>query len=467
MLGAAKELAPSPLQTMLLSRGMSVSYSRLRIIALACAYFGSFIWVYTEYVIDIYEYFGFGYQADWQLYDILAVVLLCLLPSLWVPTAFDRPSSVFIHFQYFLIYIPAIWMTRHSVLPVLGAADQSLLSITLAVSMFVLLWAHHRLPLVVVNSLRLRASVFWLAVYAFAALLLIALIIQLGGNFHLVALSDIYELRQDATDLIEASGNTFVNYAFTWLNTLILPLIFARAVSRSRYLEVLGVTACYIFLFGIWGAKTSLFSPLILLVASWWASRSPARMPLLMVCAFIFALLMPVMLPFEDGIGALIKLWWISIVEMRTFSIPGLSITQYFDFFSTHPLTLGSHVTGLSWIVSYPYDLDVPRTIGYYYYGHELTANASFWAQDGLAGFGIVGLIGVTFIAAFVLWLLDSVTQGLKMRFVLTALVGTIVSFTNTSLFTTLVTGGLGLFLVASVLMPRDAALSDATVKVI
>jgi hypothetical protein len=185
-------------------------------------------------------------------------------------------------------------------------------------------------------------------------------------------------------------------------------------------------------------------------------------MPLLMIGAFILAMLVPVLLPFDDGLGALIKLWWVAIVDMRTFSIPGLSIPQYFDFFSSHPLTFGSHVTGINWFINYPYDIDIPRTIGYYYYGQqELTANATFWSQDGLAAFGTMGIVVVTFFAAFILWLLDSATQGLKIQFVLTALVGTILAFTNTSLFTTLLTGGLGLFLLACVLMPRDESLRE------
>jgi hypothetical protein len=463
MLGAADNSATPRMHSLPAARILSVSYARLRLIAFTAAYFGAFAWMYIAYVSD-YANLGFGYQADWPLYDIVTVTLLAIAPAIWIPTAFNRPSAVFIYFQYFLIYIPALWMTRHSILPILGAADQTLISVTLAISMIILAWLPYRMPLVRINSMRLHGQVVWGAIYASAALLLIVLVVTLGGNFHLVGLADIYALRQDTSDLIDESGSAFAKYAFNWLNGLVLPLIFARAVSRSRYLELLAVTGCYVFLFGIWGAKTSLFSPILLAATSIWASRGPSRMPLLMIAAFMLALLVPVLLPFEDGLGALIKLWWVAIVDMRTFSIPGLSIPQYFDFFSSHPLTFGSHVTGISWFINYPYDIDIPRTIGYYYYGQqELTANATFWSQDGLAALGTVGIVIVTFLAAFVLWLLDSVTQGLQMRFVVTALLGTILSFTNTSLFTTLLTGGLGLFILVCVLMPRDESLRART----
>ena len=461
VLAASDNSDSADLQTLLTTRILSVSRARLGVVAVSTAYFIAFSYMYIVYVSDRYEYFGFGFRSDWPAYDTLIVSLLCVVPACWIPTEFDRPSSIFIYFQYFLIYVPAVWMTRHSVLPILAVADQTLLSLTLALSMLILLWAHSRLPLVQLNSIRLPGCLVWSGIYLFAGLLLVALILQLGGNFHVVGLADIYAVRQDATDLIEASGNSFVGYAFTWLNGLILPVIFARAMSRSRYFELLAVTGCYFFLFGIWGAKTSLFTPLILIVTSVWASQGPSRMPVLVVLAFVAAIIVPAFLPFEDGIGGLIKTWWIGIVDMRTFGIPGLSISQYFDFFSTHPWTLGSHVTGVNWIVDYPYDLDVPRTLGYYHYGHEITANASFWAQDGLASFGTAGIVLVTFIAAFVLWLLDSAAAGLSIRFLATSLVGTVVTFTNTSLFTTLVSGGLGLFIIVSMLVPRDAYLGD------
>lgn len=178
-------------------------------------------------------------------------------------------------------------------------------------------------------------------------------------------------------------------------------------------------------------------------------------MPLLMIAGLILALIVPALLPFESGIGNLIKLGWISVVNMRTFSIPGIAIVQYYDFFLTHAWTLGSQITGLNWILHYPYDYNLPQTLGYYYYGTLVTANANFWAQDGLASFGVIGLGLSSAIAALVFWILDSVTSGLSMKFLIPALVGIFVSFSNVSLFTTLITGGLGFFILACVLMPR------------
>jgi hypothetical protein len=436
-------------------RFTSISRARIKIIVFASLYFVAYAWVYVIYVSDLFGDLGFGYTAAWSEADVSVIACLAIAPSLWLPVTFDRPSAVFIYFQYFFIYVPAIWMTRHSILPVLSTVDQTILCVALPLSFGILLWSHHRLPLLKIPNVRIQGRLIWMFIYAISGLLLIALIGGLGGNFRLVGLNEIYSLRDSAADLIEASGSNLLKYAFPWVNGLLLPMIYARAVQKSNYLMILAVVICYGFLFGIWGSKTSLFGPLMLIAASMWASSGTSRMPLLMIAGLIVAQIVPALLPFESGVGNLIKLAWLSIVNMRTFSIPGLAIVQYYDFFLIHPWTLGSQITGLNWIVHYPYDYNIPQTLGYYYYGTLVTANANFWAQDGLAGFGVIGLGFTSIIAALVFWILDSVTRGMSMKFLIPALVGIIVSFANVSLFTTLITGGLGFFILACVFMPR------------
>jgi hypothetical protein len=443
-------------QSRLFAALSSVSGSRIATVLLSVMYFGAFAWAYVSFVADIFGGLGFGFAANWQTYDFLIVAFIALLPSFWIPTRFERPSAVFIYIQYFLIYIPAIWMTRHSILPVLEPADRAILCGALAVSMAVLLWAHHRLPLISLTTKRLTNRDFWSIIFGVTGLLLGVLAIELGRNFHLVGLADIYSLRSDASDLLDSSGDVVAKYAFTWLNAFLLPLIFARALARSNHGLALGVTACFVFLYGIWGSKASLFSPLILAATNIWASRGASRTARLMIVGLIFALIGPFLLPSGSGIVGLIKLAWISVVDMRTFSIPGLALTQYYDFFANHPLTLGSHITGVNLVVRYPYDYDIPRIVGFYYNGVEITANANFWAQDGLAGFGPIGVVAVSFFVAGILWLLDSATRGLDRRFVLTGTVGILLLFANVSIFTTLVTGGLALFILACIAMPRS-----------
>jgi hypothetical protein len=439
----------------------SVSRRRLVFAVFAAAYIAVFVATYIAFTYPAYAYMGFGYRADESIGDTLAFFGLAIWPVLWLPTEYSRPSSVFVHLQYFLIYIPALWMISNSTHPALGPENRTLLFAALSAGMGVLIWAHVRWPLISLPRFRIHAKWYWPAVYAIAAALTVVLVAQVGGNFHLVSLAEIYILRAQTSDLIEASGSHIATYAFYWLNEFLLPLIVARAIACSNRTMILVAAAAFVFLFGIWGSKATLFSPIILIATSYWSSRRVDRMPLLMVSGFMLLLSVPALIQYDSGIGKLIQSWWITIVNMRSFTIPGLLVAQYFDFFSNHALTFGSHITGVNLLVPYPYDYDVPRTVGYYYYGDLVTSNGNFWAQDGLAGFGLIGVVAMSFLAAAVLWLLDSVTRGLNVRFVMTALSGILLGFANVSLFTTLMTGGLGFFMAACLLMPRDRFMSQ------
>jgi hypothetical protein len=146
---------------------------------------------------------------------------------------------------------------------------------------------------------------------------------------------------------------------------------------------------------------------------------------------------------------------YIAVVHSRLFTIPPLTIPQYFDFFQTHPVTHLSHVTGINWLLQYPYELDLPYTVGTFYYHSPVGLNSGMWAGDGLAGFGLWGIPLMSVICAVVFLLLDCASADLDPRFVGLGLTFCTAVFGNVSLFTTLVTGGLGLLILTALVAPR------------
>jgi hypothetical protein len=279
----------------------------------------------------------------------------------------------------------------------------------------------------------------------------------LGGNFRLVSITDIYDLRDEATELIEESGSRAGNYVFTWLNGMVLPLLFAIYTKRRQWSVIAVVFAAYLFLYGIWGSKVSLLAPMYLIGLYLLMNRSSNQVSSALVLACAGFLFVPLLVPGQEGsLMALARGLWIGIVNVRMFSIPGLLIAQYLQFFSDHPATLGSHITGLNAFIHYPYDNDIPRTVGFHFYGTPMTANVNYWAQDGVAGFGLGGVPVISFLAAVTFWLLDSLTRTVPLRLTMVALGPVLLTIANASLFTTLVTGGLLLFFVAFAFAPRD-----------
>lgn len=120
----------------------------------------------------------------------------------------------------------------------------------------------------------------------------------------------------------------------------------------------------------------------------------------------------------------------------------------YADFFATNPITYYSHINFISLFVAYPYTMSIGELIGSDALGFAgLNANANFWATDGIAALGIPGIIIIGAIIGFCLLVANSIIAPSERRLSFLAVVPFIMSVTNASFFTGVLTGGGGLLL--------------------
>src|SRR4029079_18737998 len=144
-----------------------------------------------------------------------------------------------------------------------------------------------------------------------------------------------------------------------------------------------------------------------------------------------------------------LSFWLLSLVFMRTFGTPGLNTAWYQDFFLRNPLTYYSHIKGVNWFVVYPFHNPLGIEVGSFYSNDPtLDANAHFWATDGLAAWGLWGVLLVSVVCALVFWILDSTAKGHDLRFAALMVSFEALNLANVSIFTTLLSGGLGLLMV-------------------
>lgn len=302
--------------------------------------------------------------------------------------------------------------------------------------------------------LRVSPETFWLGFTVLTGITFSYLVLTLGGTFRLVNFQDVYDLRAAMNEALGATGSRFGFYAQTLLLAALLPLLFAASMYRRRWWVAAPVAAAYLFIFGIGGAKAAALAIVYLPTAFLLMSRRPSRIPLYVLVGLSVLLLSgyasEFLLPSKSNIA------YLAVVHFRLFSVPPLTIPQYFSFFQSHPVTHLSHVTGFNQLLEYPYLLDVPYTVGSYFYGIDVGLNSGFWAADGLAGFGIWGIPLVSLLCAVVFWLLDSVSADLDPTFVGLMLIFCTVFFGNVSLFTTLITGGLATLMFLAAVAPRD-----------
>jgi hypothetical protein len=432
-----------------------VDIARLWFVAASATYIGVFVVTYFAFTASRWDYWGVGIDPNWQVGDIVLFAVLAIWPSFLLPAKAERPSDLFLMLQYSLVYVPTLFLTQHSRLPVLDYGSRNVMYLSVTIGMAIMVWARLTWRPLKLPHVRVSPGTLWTGVFVMLALSVVALGALLGGNFQLVRLDEIYEVRSGVTEIIEASGSRIGGYPFFWANNVFLPLLFAYAMFRRSLAWTSFVILGYIFLFGVWGAKMSLLAPIYLFmfyVVLGLRSRSVMAAMFLGMCAL---LLLPAFLP-DSGLLGIVREWWIAIVHARTFTIPSLLVVQYLDFFQQHPVTLGSHITGINLLVDYPYDLDISRTVGYHYYGHLVTSNVNFWAQDGISGIGAAGIPLSSLLASIVIWFADSAAAGLNMRFVGAALGAVFLAFLTASIFTTLLTGGLFFISVFFWMLPRD-----------
>jgi hypothetical protein len=259
---------------------------------------------------------------------------------------------------------------------------------------------------------------------------------------------------------VEGSGTRFGFYAQMWLAGFFFPFLAAVGVETRRRWLLLLAAGGYLLLFGIGGSKTTLLSlvyfPAVLL---WLACTSRYRIPAfaLGLCGILSIGVLMESVGWTDS-----AYWYVAVVNFRTFGVPAQIIGQFFDFFRENPLTYMSHVGGVNLLVPNPYDMDIPRLVGMHYYAAPVGANAGFWAGDGLAGFGLPGIVIMSVACAAVFWIFDSVAKRFETRFVIVAATFIATSFGNIPLSTTVVSGGLGLLLVALLVLPNEGRIRAA-----
>jgi hypothetical protein len=266
---------------------------------------------------------------------------------------------------------------------------------------------------------------------------------------------DVYDFRLASTALLERSA---VEYAVMLLSGSINPFIMAWGIINKKIAIFLIGALGQVFLYSTEANKSILLSILLILLFYFILRGKPIYFGLKLVWGtFVFlACLMLINIILGPEFGSLFNMLS-SIVFMRTFGMTGLLSGQYHDFFQNHPLTYYSHIKGVNLFLQYPYQKPLGLEVGYYYSGNlDLNENAHFWATDGLAALGLTGIILVSLLCFMLFWLSDSLLVRHKPVFAALAISYAALNISNASLFTSLLSGGLGCSILLLYLLPPN-----------
>jgi hypothetical protein len=432
---------------------------RLLLLLGVATFVAAFNLAYFWWLYPVYGAEGFVYNEPPLVYLIPAIGF-SLAPSLWMPIALTRPSQIIYWVLYLTAFIPSMFVPLYTAFqPYYEVAKV----MTAMFAGLALIRLGYRLPLLRRRPIPSSPVVFW-ATLSFCSLLLLAWVLStFKGRLQFVSFENVYEVRLSTMDI---TVNQIAGYALMWLSSVVNPFLMAWGLNNRKKALVLIGAAGQVFLYTTTAAKSVILSaglvPLFYLALL--GKNALIGLRIVWGTIALFGLIMSIDLVYggePDDIGY----WPSALVFARVFGIPGMSTAVYHDFFTDHPLTYWSHVKGISLLIPYPYDRPVPMVVGLFVSGTEsLCANAHPWCQDGLAAWGLPGILVASLLCIPIFWMLDSAASGHELIFT-----GPLISFTaanigNASMFTTMFSGGLFLIIIILYFLPRRHAVTVRSV---
>jgi hypothetical protein len=262
------------------------------------------------------------------------------------------------------------------------------------------------------------------------------------NHLRFVSFEDVYDLRFETNELIQ---NPLLLYLTSWLPYMLLPFHMARWLMRRQAADLVMALAASLIVYASSGSKASLLTPLIMLGISSILKSGRDVLKQLLVRLVGLQGFVAIVIPNED-----IFIWVKSILFMRILGTSGWTASVYYDYFMEHGYTYFTHIGPIRAVTNaYPYgELSLGQLIGVEYSGSpDANFNANFWASDGFAAFGLVGIPIVTLALCGVLYALNRSASRFSGRFVSLWLSGFWLALLNHPLTTALLSAGGGLII--------------------
>lgn len=280
-----------------------------------------------------------------------------------------------------------------------------------------------------------RKSLSINVIWWFSLITFILMFVTYRGNMRIVNFREIYDLREQNSQI----GGGFLNYLNAWSATFTFPFVFCYGLlKRNKKFIIIGILL-FVFLYSIFGLKTHLLAPLILIlffIFFKWQDNSGIN-------------LIP---PFTLGISTLsiILLFNLdnptvyllaAVFLMRTLTISGCLFAGYYvPYFHNHPNTYFTHVNIIDYFTgANPYH---GQEIGKVVSEGGMNANAIFWAMDGVTAMGVAGVAIISLIFLIFLIFLNAFVTSHNKAFVCTMMILPTIALLNVSFFTFILSEG-------------------------
>lgn len=415
-------------------------YSNKLVVNLATAilYVLVFRLVYVQYLFPTWGYMGYEYFSHSTMVAFLTNTL-AIFPILFYK-ARKIPSDFIAIFIYIFIVAPSIVSIEF------GFENySSVVSIQVVYALSMIVFFSIKEPHATIHRIKENSISFNVYVIA-VVVILICCIATYRSNMRFVSVEEVYDLREETADL---QINPIIGYFMMWLANFFAPLFMSYGlIKRNKKYLLLGF-ACAMVVYMSSALKSALITPIFcIIIYMVLRKRQDSIMSLFPIIVFFFTALYFIGIALDNNIAYVA----LSLFIMRTFGISAMLTPGYISVFNSYPHTYYSHVRIINSITGmYPFkDPVLGKAVWSAYTGETdaMNANANMLLTDGIAACGIPGVIIVTILFALILNYLNRISTRHDKDFVLILLTGVIMSLSNVSLFTALLSCGLLLILI-------------------
>ena len=425
-----------------------LGWQRIIAVVLASVFIFSIETVYIDFLSPLYWYMGFTYREPDGVLFALSLAA-AILPSTYLPIVCTSVKNFAEWVLYYVLYIPSV--TVPILQGNLAVGDQGLLLLSVVLS-FLIITAPARAHPFVAGShkappkLSVTRPLFWTVFFSLYVGLTLYILVAFGSSLRLAGIADVYVQRFAANEVLDVS---FVGYAASVLAGSLNPFLLAVGLWQRRPLFVaLGVLG-QVLVYST-AALRAVFLSIVFIPAFYFLLRT-FKLNMngigLAFSSVAFGLMIAINAidPSENFILNQI----VSLIYLRTFCMTGALMGIYTEFFVTHPLTYYSHINAVSLFIPYPYGAQVGQEVGLFLMPGSVlfNANASFWATDGMAALGYVGIVIAGALFRVFILVVDAAIPRRVLPAACAAMVPTLVGVANFSLFTNLLSGGAALLI--------------------
>lgn len=394
-------------------------------------------YIYEEYIYELFEYMGNIDYIHMSVINRISWIILSIIPF----TLYHRINEISTFlclFIYILVYIPLI----HAFFITEGLSTIETYCYSFALCGFLTIYFQiHRIPLLKGMQLSPICPLYVVEIITLA--LTIAFLISRANSMHFVNIFTqadlLYSLRAENAEKVEE--RSLILYVQGWLSGAFYPFLLVWYLKYKSYIKASLILLGFFLLFMVDMQKSTFFIPFIIVVffyfIRWKEQTICNRLHSFVFWGIIvFSSLLMVVSDSDNKVLFAI----VAIVLLRTVCVTGWLAQMYLHFFQENPYTYYTHINVVNAITNaYPYDVPLGMAVAY----NSQNANATFFLTEGIASWGIIGVIITGFIFLALLYFINSITYRYQKSDIFVIFIPTLICMLNASIFSTLLTGGL------------------------